>query len=223
MIDTTTNTMSYYIAYPAAMASAETMAHIHGMATHTNPAGIVHVLPAGNPKIGSWVYPEAMERAICRGQTYVNIHSVGLGGGEIRGQIVTTVSPMDSMQETPPFAMIGSAGCGMYSFDEGGNVLGFDIQWGGIPSGETMAHIHGYAPPGAPAGIVFPLPLGARKLGTWAYTPLEEPRIFAGLAYANVHSVANGGGEIRGQIQPPPWTCPGAARGCELRRDGGLL
>jgi hypothetical protein len=44
-------------------------------------------LPAGNPKVGTWVYGAADEPAVFDGRTYVNIHTGAFPGGEIRGQI----------------------------------------------------------------------------------------------------------------------------------------
>ena len=85
-IDTTTNALTYTITF-SGLGSAETGAHIHGLAAPGSNAGVLHVLPSGSPKTGTWFYPEAMEAGILGGMTYINIHSSNFGGGEIRGQI----------------------------------------------------------------------------------------------------------------------------------------
>ncbi len=211
MIDTTANTLTYYIAY-GGLVGAETAAHIHGLALHTAPAGVLVPLPAGNPKIGVWNYPQALERQICAGMTYVNIHTNAFPNGEIRGQIVTTVAPMDAQQEVPPVPITTGAGCGLISFDEATNTMGYDIAFANMSSAETVRHIHGFAPPGAPAGVLVALPAGPRKLGQWIYGAANAANVLAGLTYINIHSVMFGGGELRGQIAPWPWTpppCPG--------------
>ena len=204
-VDTDTNTMTYHIVHNAV---GETAAHIHGYRAHGANAGVVHPLPAGSPKIGSWTYAEADENAILDGMTYVNIHTAAFGGGEIRGQICRTVTPIDGTQEAPPTAST-AAGCGLFSIDRGSKVLGYDIAYTGLAGAETAAHIHGFAPPGVNAGVLHPLIVGPRKLGTWTYAAGDEAGILGGLTYVNIHSTVAAGGEIRGQIEPPPLPCLG--------------
>ncbi len=210
MIDTDANALSYYISY-GGLGSAETAAHIHGFATHTAPAGVLHPLPAGSPKVGTWNYNEVDEAGILDGLTYVNIHTQNFGGGEIRGQITPIVAPIDAMQETPPVPSPGAAGTGLFAIDRAADVLSYDIRFAGLSSAETAAHIHGFAPPGTPAGVLHPLPAGSPKLGTWSYAAAQESGILDGMTYVNIHTVNFGGGEIRGQIQfppPPKVDCP---------------
>jgi hypothetical protein len=199
MQDTAANMLRYHIEFGGLLA-AESNAHIHGLTEHGTAAGVLHPLPAGSPKTGAWSYPQAIERQICQGLTYVNIHSTMFPAGEIRGQIVSTVVPIDGGQEVPPNASPG-AGIGLISLSDATDELGFDIRFAGLTTAENNAHIHGYAPPGAPAGVVFPLGLGARKLGVWNYPAANEAQILGGLSYINIHSVMFGAGEIRGQIQ----------------------
>jgi bacillolysin len=85
-IDTLLNQLHYNITF-SGLSSAETGAHIHGFAPAGVNEGVLHTLPAGSPKIGTWEYDDADEADILAGLTYVNIHSAGLPGGEIRGQI----------------------------------------------------------------------------------------------------------------------------------------
>ncbi len=73
-------------------------------------------------------------------------------------------------------------------------------------TGETAAHIHGFAPPGTPAIVLFPLPLGSPKIATWPFMESDQANIIAGLTYVNIHSNAFPLGEIRGQIVRVP-TC----------------
>jgi len=196
VIDKCANTLSYYIVFQGL---TETAAHIHGFAGPGAAAGVVHALPAGNPKIGVWAYTDAQEPSILAGLTYVNIHTAANPGGEIRGQIVTHVAELDGAQETPPVAS-AAGGWGAFNIDTVTNTLSYYIVFGGVA--ETAAHIHGYAAHGAPAGVVHPLPAGSPKVGVWNYPEANERQILDGMTYVNIHSAANPGGEIRGQIVP---------------------
>jgi hypothetical protein len=70
----------------------ETASHIHGPAGPGVPAGVLFPLPLGTPKIGM-VGPlnAAQVGYLNSGLLYVNIHTNYYPGGEIRGQIYSTV------------------------------------------------------------------------------------------------------------------------------------
>lgn len=96
-IDTAANILSFDIRY-GTMTGTETAAHIHGPAPAGMIGGVLHTMPTGNPKIGTWNYPENRENDILTANTYVNIHSTFDAGGEIRGQIGLT-SPTVGVEE----------------------------------------------------------------------------------------------------------------------------
>jgi hypothetical protein len=205
IVDTSSHTLFYYFEF-SGLLGAETLAHIHGFAPPGVPAGVLQPLALGSPKIGAWVYGAANEANVLAGLTYVNIHSAVFGGGEIRGQIVVDpatnmVAVLQGSQETPP-NLSPAQGIGFFNIDPGLFTLGIDIHFAGLTGMENAAHIHGYAPPGMPAGVVFPLPAGNPKLTVWHFPAADTPNILGGLAYANIHSTTFGGGEIRGQILP---------------------
>jgi hypothetical protein len=85
-IDTDANTLRYNITF-SGLSSAESAAHIHGFSARGTPSGILHTLPPGSPKIGVWNFTEGQQASILAGLTYINIHSMNHGGGELRGQI----------------------------------------------------------------------------------------------------------------------------------------
>jgi hypothetical protein len=88
-------------------------------------------------------------------------------------------------------------------------VLHYNVTYSDLLAAETGAHIHGPAPAGTNAGVIFPLPLGSPKVGTVG--PLTASQITylnGGLLYVNVHSVLYPGGEIRGQIVAGSCTVP---------------
>lgn len=84
-IDTAANLLSYDIRY-GLLTGTENAAHIHQGNLGVN-GGVVHALPATNPKVGSWNYTDLQEPTILASGMYVNIHTSFDGAGEIRGQI----------------------------------------------------------------------------------------------------------------------------------------
>jgi len=199
-IDTCTNTVDYRMAFTG-LTSAETAAHIHGFAGPGVNAGVLVPLPVGNPKVGTFTYPEAQEAGILGGMTYVNIHTTMFPGGEIRGQIVTHVASLDGAQEVPPTTS-GGAGWAIGMIDTAANTLSYHIVFGGLSAAETAAHIHGVATHGVSAGVLHPLPAGSPKVGVWNYPQALERDILDGNIYINIHTGTFPGGEIRGQFTP---------------------
>lgn len=82
----------------------------------------------------------------------------------------------------------------------------------------TGLHIHGPAPAGINAGVIFDLaPVhfpagdptkGGVIFGSVVFTPAQAADLLAGLNYVNIHTAANTGGEIRGQLIPDPNVAP---------------
>lgn len=69
----------------------------------------------------------------------------------------------------------------------------------------TAAHIHAGAA-GQDGGVVYPLeaPISGQTSGTFTIDPADLPRFQNGELYVNVHTQANPGGEIRGQVEDEP-------------------
>ena len=110
------------------------------------------------------------------------------------------VASIDGVQETPPNAST-STGSATFTLDDSTGVATFNITHNCCGSGEILAHVHGPAAPGTPAGIVYNLPLGSPKVGSSpALTAQQQADMLAGLHYVNIHSNDFNGGEIRGQI-----------------------
>jgi len=104
--------------------------------------------------------------------------------------------------ETPPNASKGK-GHGTVTYDDQSNDLSWDISWSGLSGDATAAHFHGPAKPGESAPPVVPIkdkPLASPLLGSTTITADQGKDLLAGKWYFNVHSEANPGGEIRGQV-----------------------
>jgi len=220
-VDTATNQISYYV-YHSGLSGAPTAGHLHGNALHGTNAGVKLALASlTSPISGSGAYAEADEAALLMGRWYVNLHTAAFPGGEIRGQLVPRVIPMDALQETPVNAALSSAGIGLVALDTLNNALSHDVRVIALSASETAAHIHGFADLGSNAGVQTALPAGAQKLGVWTYGAANEADVIAGRAYFNVHTTTNPGGEIRGQILDLPGQPP-ATLGVGAGPAGGL-
>jgi hypothetical protein len=92
VINTTTNIISYNLAYTG-LSSAVTAAHFHGPASTSQNAPVIFGLnTANNPMVGT-VGPATATHLtqIANGQWYLNVHTGGCPSGEIRGQLTAPV------------------------------------------------------------------------------------------------------------------------------------
>ena len=206
-IDTAANTLRYWVEFGGV---ADVAAHIHGFSERGSNSGVEHsLLPGpGSPKMGVWNYDESDEAMILGGLTYFNIHSAANPGGEIRGQIepisrrtINFTAALDGAQEVPPVATTAT-GTASVTLDLNANTLSYRVDFTGVV--DVAAHIHGFSGRGANSGVkhsLLPGP-GTPKVGVWNYNQADEASILAGDTYFNIHSAANPGGEIRGQIEP---------------------
>jgi len=96
------------------------------------------------------------------------------------------------------------SGDGIATLDTKTGELGYTINYKGLSSAATMAHIHGPADVGANAGVVVPLaaPTGTQVVGKVILTEAQIAELNAGRYYVNIHTETNKGGEIRGQLKP---------------------
>ena len=79
------------------------------------------------------------------------------------------------------------------------------LTWKGSYSGltgpATAAHFHGPAPAGKNAGVLVPIsPNGPSFEGSATLNDAQAKALMDGDVYVNIHTAANKGGEIRGQL-----------------------
>jgi CHRD domain len=88
------------------------------------------------------------------------------------------------------------------TLDTATKTLAWTVDYSGLSGPATAAHIHGPADPGANAGIVVPFTgdLGSPIKGSATLTDAQIAQLEAGKWYVNIHTAANKGGEIRGQL-----------------------
>jgi hypothetical protein len=197
-------------------------AHIHGPAGSEGTASVMIDLqpfhsgpfaPSGSIA-GRVTLTPAQLAAIVDGNTYVNIHSGAFTGGEIRGQIRPVLgetpftAELTGAAERPTPVTTGAIGFSHLSLVE--DTLSFSIAYQGLSSLATAAHIHGPATNGTTAGVLIDLaPFHRGAFGTAGVfvgcvtlPSLVKESLLNGDLYINIHSQTNGGGEIRGQINP---------------------
>ncbi len=75
------------------------------------------------------------------------------------------------------------------------------LNFSGLSSPQTAAHIHGPAAAGVNAPPLFPLPIGNQTDFLISLAPADVQNLKDGLLYLNVHSNNFPNGEIRGQLQ----------------------
>lgn len=145
------------------------------------------------------------------GNLYVNLHTQGNPGGEIRGQLQlpqsdagpTLYARLTGDQETPPVSS-AAVGLAIFHLNSDGTQLDYDVVVEGIADA-VGAHLH-HGPQGQSGPIIYPIqintgPVG-ELMGTINIKPGDVSELLGGDFYINIHTTNNPNGEIRGQITP---------------------
>jgi hypothetical protein len=186
--------------------------HLHGLAAPGVPAGVLFGLTSTGSTSGTYegsaTLTPAQITGVLDGLSYVNVHSGMHAGGEIRGQAifdpVVMVGGLDGPQAGTP-----STGTGTYSVtvDRNTNQITISGTYTGLTTTVTVAHLHGPAWFGIPAGVLIGVVTTGGTAGTYngsmtvSDTVLDH--ILDGFTYVNVHTTMFPAGEIRGQVILP--------------------
>ncbi len=193
-----------------------TDAHIHVGAVGVSGGILVPLTGGPTTWSGTSAVLTAAEIAILRASgLYVNVHTAANPGGEVRGQIVPRpvnfAALLTGDQMVPP-VVTGASGTGTFAVNPD-NTISYSVITSGLVG--TAAHIH-IGDAGTSGGILFPLAGGPTVWSgtTPALTAATFETMQANGLHVIVHTAANPGGEIRGQIIPEGipygWGCPGA-------------
>ncbi|MBA2964332.1 CHRD domain-containing protein [Ramlibacter sp. MAH-25] len=129
---------------------------------------------------------------------------MGMGGGSggmASSGMETYRAALSASQEVPPNASIGT-GSAEVMVNPSTMDMTYRVTFSGLSGPATMGHIHGPAPSGQNAGVKVPFPSVAQSpvTGGGKLTAEQYADLKAGRYYVNIHTAANPGGEIRGQL-----------------------
>ena len=87
------------------------------------------------------------------------------------------------------------------TYDTDSKKLTWKGSYSGLTGPATAAHFHGPAPAGKNAGVMVPISPHDRPFeGSATLNDAQAKALMDGDMYVNVHTAANKGGEIRGQL-----------------------
>jgi hypothetical protein len=117
------------------------------------------------------------------------------------GSVVAIEASLTAHNEVPPNS---SAGTGTLdaSFNQETNVLNYTVTYSGMTGPVKAGHFHGPAAFGMNAAVAVPFVDGMDSpiKGTAILNATQAADLLAGKWYVNLHTAANPGGEIRGQV-----------------------
>lgn len=201
------------------LGSPITAAHIH-QAAFGQPGNVVLAFTpsasfSGNTLSGTFAITSTLATQLLQNPSafYVNVHTSQFPGGAVRGQlaavsgtVVNLAADLRGANETPPNSST-AFGSALFSFDTVNNTLTWAVNTNGI-SGPIAAHIHtGGA--GVAGAVLIGLVTSASGFTNGSaqgqLTGIDAATITNIISnpsgfYANVHSPAFPGGEIRGQL-----------------------
>jgi hypothetical protein len=124
--------------------------------------------------------------------------AVAFSGPAFAEKLKATLS---SATEVPANTSAGK-GAADIDYDAGTKKLSWKVTYSGLTGPATMAHFHGPAEAGknAAVAIVIPNATSSPVEGSATLTDAQAADLLAGKYYVNVHTAANLGGEIRGQV-----------------------
>jgi hypothetical protein len=108
---------------------------------------------------------------------------------------------LNGKSEVPANTTAGT-GTADIDYDAATKKLTWKLTYSGLTGPATAAHFHGPAEPGKNAGVAVAIPNAAKSPvdGSATLTDAQAADLLAGKYYVNVHTAANPGGEIRGQV-----------------------
>ncbi|PPQ17809.1 CHRD domain-containing protein [Bradyrhizobium sp. AC87j1] len=117
-----------------------------------------------------------------------------------RAEVVKLQADLKGSNEVPPNGSSGS-GKAEAALDTQTKVLTYTITFANLTGPAMGAHFHGPSDAGKNAGIALPFKTVQSPIqGSATLTDAQAADLLAGKWYANIHTAANPGGELRGQM-----------------------
>ena len=115
--------------------------------------------------------------------------------------MVALSTQLRSANEVPP-VMTSGGGSVDASFNKDTMQLRWKVSYSGLTGNASAGHFHGPAAVGANSGVVlgWANPITSGMEGNATLTAAQAADLLAGRWYANIHTAANPGGELRGQM-----------------------
>lgn len=125
----------------------------------------------------------------------------GCGMMERQSNMVAFTTQLRGANEVPPNTS-PATGSVDAQLNKDTNLFRWKVNYSGLTGPATGAHFHGPAAIGANAGVVLPWnnPISSPLEGSATLTPAQTADLMAGRWYANIHTAAHPGGELRGQM-----------------------
>ncbi len=150
-------------------------------------------------------------------RVYVFVAVLALVSPAVQAEMIGFAFPIDVNQTVPmadiPAGLPTPFGDGVVYYNTDTNFLEWTITYQDLTGMIVSpgAHFHGPADYGQTAGVqIFlsngnpPEPATGVLQGSTTLSETQEAQLLQGLWYVNIHTAANGPGEIRGQVVPEP-------------------
>ncbi len=124
-----------------------------------------------------------------------------LAASPVLAETMSFKADLKGSEEVPPTNTKGT-GTLTATYDSSSKKLSWKGNVTGLTGDATAAHFHGPAEPGKNAGVLVPAP-GVKSGSFEGSATLNEDQakhLTAGQTYFNIHTAANPGGEVRGQV-----------------------
>jgi len=137
--------------------------------------------------------------------TLAGILGLTLAVGAAQAAAVTYHATLSGKSEVPPTSSNGT-GSATVTVDPSTGMASWSVTYSGLSGPATAAHIHCGAAAGANGPVAVPFgnnpPNPITGQSTQPMTKAQLDDLQAGKCYVNIHTAANPGGEIRGQLMP---------------------
>ena len=125
----------------------------------------------------------------------------GCGSMMQPSNMVAFTTQLRGANEVPANASMGSGSVDA-AFNKDTMKLSWKVNYSDLTGRATAGHFHGPAAVGANSGVALGWvnPIANGMEGSATLTPAQAADLMAGKWYANIHTEANKGGEVRGQM-----------------------